>query len=470
MPRSLASKLRALVVAATLAGLTAVAPPVARPAAAIDCVTYYCATAFVLFSGNGTGHVVDDQGGIDCYKTGPSSTAGTCTYQYYWIGQSSERLAVNFTRTATANSEWCYYNTTTCGEPGGSNTIPISLARNDYSSVPTTFALANVMTMNVTLTGDGEGTATSSPSGINCHLASGTMSGTCSATWYFKDSFGVSVTKDPADGSSACQQSTGGLSCAAVGDNVTSSFSTGGSVTVNPVYTFLLGHPILTVAVSGAGTVVSTPSGISCGSACSSYFPPSSNVTLNAAAKAGSHFDHWTGACSAYGAACNLTLGSADVSTTAVFAPNATPGPSPGTTPAPTSAPTRTPGPGASPLPTRSPAPHSSFPTPASPGPGTASPAATVIPASPVAIEASTAPGSEPSADAAGSSPSSTTPPSGSSAPSTSPVPLDATPGGADSGSSALPWIVVLAGALLILMAGVLVGVVASRRRFGAAR
>jgi hypothetical protein len=64
-------RLRALLAAAALASSITVAPPLAGSAAAYVwpsyCNTYACATMTITFQGAGSGHVIDDQGGIDCY-------------------------------------------------------------------------------------------------------------------------------------------------------------------------------------------------------------------------------------------------------------------------------------------------------------------------------------------------------------------------------------------------------------------
>src|SRR5258708_34771540 len=62
----------------------------------------------------------------------------------------------------------------------------------------------------------------------------------------------------------------------------------------------------LTVAVTGNGTVTSTPAGISCPSSCTANFPSGTSVTLTATAAAGSNFGSYGGACS--GSSCTLVL------------------------------------------------------------------------------------------------------------------------------------------------------------------
>jgi hypothetical protein len=69
---------------------------------------------------------------------------------------------------------------------------------------------------------------------------------------------------------------------------------------------------------SGAGTVMSSPAGISCGVTCSKAYTSGTQVTLTAKAAAGSKFAGWSGGgCSGTGS-CKVTL-SADESVTATF-------------------------------------------------------------------------------------------------------------------------------------------------------
>ncbi|MEI6205690.1 MAG: FG-GAP-like repeat-containing protein [Desulfuromonadales bacterium] len=76
---------------------------------------------------------------------------------------------------------------------------------------------------------------------------------------------------------------------------------------------------VLTAAKSGSGsgTVTSNPTGISCGSTCSSSFTSGTSVTLTASPDSGSTFAGWSGACSGTGT-CNVTM-SAAKSVTATF-------------------------------------------------------------------------------------------------------------------------------------------------------
>lgn len=66
----------------------------------------------------------------------------------------------------------------------------------------------------------------------------------------------------------------------------------------------------LSVAKTGSGTVVSTPAGIDCGSACTANFAANGSVSLTATAAAQSRFNGWSGACSGSGV-CNVSMSSA---------------------------------------------------------------------------------------------------------------------------------------------------------------
>ena len=72
------------------------------------------------------------------------------------------------------------------------------------------------------------------------------------------------------------------------------------------------GEYLLTVSDtgSGAGTVSSTPAGISCGSTCSSQYSSGTAVTLTATPASGSSFTGWGGGCSGTGT-CVVTMNAA---------------------------------------------------------------------------------------------------------------------------------------------------------------
>lgn len=77
--------------------------------------------------------------------------------------------------------------------------------------------------------------------------------------------------------------------------------------------------PLLSVLVSGTGTVTSSPSGINCGTTCSANFSAGTSVTLTATTIAGWQFTGWTGACTGTGQ-CTVNMASS-TSVTATFQP-----------------------------------------------------------------------------------------------------------------------------------------------------
>jgi hypothetical protein len=76
----------------------------------------------------------------------------------------------------------------------------------------------------------------------------------------------------------------------------------------------------LTVAVSGSGTVTSTPAGINCGTTCTASYPTGTAVTLVATPAVSYHFIGWGGDCSGAGV-CTLNMNAAH-SVSASFALN----------------------------------------------------------------------------------------------------------------------------------------------------
>ncbi len=155
------------------------------------------------------------------------------------------------------------------------------------------------VTYQLTVKATGNGTITSSPAGINCPA-------TCSAT--FNQSTQVTLTATP-----AANSFFGGWSGACTGTSactVTVNASASVNATFNPGYG-------LTVAVSGTGSVTSSPAGINCPATCSGAFPQNATVTLNETPGATNAFSAWSGACTGSGA-CSVTL-NASTSVTATF-------------------------------------------------------------------------------------------------------------------------------------------------------
>ena len=159
--------------------------------------------------------------------------------------------------------------------------------------------------LDVTKDGNGGGTVTSTPTGIDCGPA-------CSAS--FDD--GTQVTLTAAANANSTFTGWSGSGCSGTGDCVVT-LDQARSVTA----TFSKNtHPLdVTKDGNGGGTVTSTPTGIDCGPTCSASFDDGTQVTLTAAANANSTFTGWSGSgCSGTGD-CVVTLDQAR-SVTATFA------------------------------------------------------------------------------------------------------------------------------------------------------
>src|SRR5689334_4458574 len=84
-----------------------------------------------------------------------------------------------------------------------------------------------------------------------------------------------------------------------------------GSSSAQPV------HLTVQSSGTGAGSVTSSPSGISCGATCQADFVPGTAITLTATPTGDSVFAGWGGACSGT-APCKMTL-TANATVTATF-------------------------------------------------------------------------------------------------------------------------------------------------------
>ena len=171
----------------------------------------------------------------------------------------------------------------------------------------TTMTVRQLFTLSTVRQGDGVGSVTSAPAGINC-------GSTCSASFLSDSTVTMSATAgvdSVFSGWTGCD-SVSGATC-------TVSMTSARTVTA----TFMLKRFTLTVAKTGIGkgTVTSSPAGINCsgtGTGCSSDYVIHTSVKLTATAALGSVFLQWTGCDTSDGSTCTVVMG-ANKSVTAEF-------------------------------------------------------------------------------------------------------------------------------------------------------
>jgi subtilisin family serine protease len=223
-------------------------------------------------SGTGDGAVTSIPAGIDCGLD--------CSEAY------AQDVVVLLEAKATANSlfsGWsgaCAGTATTCS-------VNISAAK----SVVASFTLKPVLT--VAIGGSGNGTVTSTDSGIAC-------GNDCNESYLPS----TDVRLDALALAGSVFESWSGA-CSGTVPTCVVNMSAAKSVTAN----FAV-KPVLTIALSGGGTgtVTSVDGGVSCGTDCTESYAPSLLITLNAAPAAGSTFDGWSGACTGQSTSCTVTM------------------------------------------------------------------------------------------------------------------------------------------------------------------
>ena len=204
------------------------------------------------------------------------------------VGTVLNNSTVTVRHTSSAN-----YATTT------DTTLSIGGVSDTFSS--TTLAAPVPATLTVSKTGTG--TVTSTPSGINC--------GTDCMETYDQNTV-VTLTAAPGTG-----YAFGSWSGACTDSNITCTVTLAESqtITANFVKTYTL-----TAKKVGNGSVVSTPTGIDCGTDCTETFNTGTSVTLTATADSGYVFGSWSGCSTTSGATCTVTM-SAAKTVTATFKP-----------------------------------------------------------------------------------------------------------------------------------------------------
>jgi LmbE family N-acetylglucosaminyl deacetylase len=230
----------------------------------------------VAKSGTGAGTVSSAPAGINC--------GAACSASF------DHGVEVTLTASPAAGSEFKGWSGACAG--AGSCAVSMSAAK----SVGAEFALQR-HALTVAKSGSGSGTVTSTPTGINCGA-------TCSAN--FDHGTLVKLAGASAAGSKAVAWS----GCDKVNAAGECEVAMSAAKAVSAVFD-LESHQ-LTVAKSGtgAGTITSSPAGISCGAACGASFDHGTEVTLTASPAAGSEFKGWSGACAGAGS-CVVSMSAA---------------------------------------------------------------------------------------------------------------------------------------------------------------
>jgi Divergent InlB B-repeat domain len=230
----------------------------------------------------GTGSVVSQPAGLNC--------TAICRAEF--------ALNTVVTLTATPGTGQTFVGWTgACN--GAANTCVITMDPVRIASVPDVTAKfapsAGQTTYTFNLTIAGSGSVVSQPAGISC-------SASCNAD--FSANTVLTLTATP-----AANQSFTGWTGACAGAASSCTVTMNQARTVGATFQPVVGTNFaLTVSVSGSGSVVSNPAGISCGTACSANFAAGTTVTLTATPAAGQVFSSWGGACSGTQPGCTLQL------------------------------------------------------------------------------------------------------------------------------------------------------------------
>lgn len=232
-------------------------------------------------TGNGAGRIASTPNGIDC--------GADCTEVY------DQGTQVTLTASADPGSTFTGWQ----GACSGAGAV-CTLMVNATTNVTALFTL-NQYQVTAAKAGNGLGQITSIPAGIDC--------GSDCTEFY---AYGALVTINAsADSSSTFAGWIGACS----GNQPVCTITVDAAKSVTAI--FILNQYSLTLNKSGggAGKVVSTPSGIDCGNACTASYPHGTALTLTATAATGSTFAGWQDACSGAMNICTITMDAAKAAT-----------------------------------------------------------------------------------------------------------------------------------------------------------
>ncbi|MHA2675304.1 MAG: InlB B-repeat-containing protein [bacterium JZ-2024 1] len=229
----------------------------------------------VVRAGNGQGNITSSPPGIQC--------PGNCSRAF------AQGTQVTLTATPDINSSFDGWT----GACSSTNFIVV-VTMDSAKTCTATFNLLQPATANLTVSKNGNGVVTSTPSGISCGM------GCASQTASFTASSTVLLFAYPDPG---WRFAGWGGDCSGNATNVQIIMDANKTCTATFVQQFTL-----TVTKNGNGVVTSTPAGIDCGNTCSAGYDDATSVTLIATEDPGWRFDSWSGCDATNGNQCMVTM------------------------------------------------------------------------------------------------------------------------------------------------------------------
>jgi hypothetical protein len=212
--------------------------------------------------GSGSGTIASSPAGIEC--------GSECSASY------DHGTEVTLSGTPTAGSKAVVWQTCP-GTVNGSNECEVTMSA--ARSAVATFDLESHQ-LSITKMGSGSGTVTSSPAGIECGA-------TCAAS--YDHGTLVKLTGTPTAGSKAVVWS----GCDAIVGANECEVTMGAAKEVEATFTLETHQLTVVKNGSGAGTITSSPAGITCGSECDASFDHGALVTLTGTPSANSQAVVW---------------------------------------------------------------------------------------------------------------------------------------------------------------------------------
>lgn len=251
-------------------------------------------------SGPGTGRVASTPALMDCLLVNGIQNGPVCS------AARVEGTVLTLSATPAEANGFGGWSGAGCS---GTGTCQVTLTQN----LQVTAAFAPLVSVTVVTAGEGNGTVTGAPAGINCTRTGSVQSGVCGTS--YPQGTAVTLTAQAAAGSTftgwngeGCSGTGACIVQATQARTVTATFSAGPAV-----------QHQLTVAMSGlgSGSVTSSPAGINCqlssgavSGTCAAPFPSGTVVTLTVQLTGNSTLSGWAGACTGTGT-CQVTMNSA---------------------------------------------------------------------------------------------------------------------------------------------------------------